>query len=52
MPTAVQVLDGAGNTAPVRVDVVPGSIGRYSGGGYTVMQQLVSDVTGKPFAQA
>jgi hypothetical protein len=45
------VLDGAGNTAPVRVNVVPGSIWRYSGGGYTVMQLLVSDVTGKPFAQ-
>ena len=51
MPTTVQVLDGAGNTAPVRVNVVPGSIWRYSGGGYTVMQLLVSDVTGKPFAQ-
>ena len=51
MPTTVQVLDGAGNTAPVRVNVVPGSIWRYSGGGFTVMQLLVSDVTGKPFAQ-
>ena len=51
MPTVVQVLDGAGNTAPVRVDVLPGSIGRYSGGGYTVMQLLVTDVTGKSFPQ-
>ena len=51
MPSVVQVLDGAGNTAAVRVNVVPGSISRYSGGGYTVMQQLVSDVTGKPFPQ-
>jgi CubicO group peptidase (beta-lactamase class C family) len=51
MPSTVQVLDGAGNTAPVRVNVVPGSISRYSGGGYTVMQLLVSDVTGKSFDQ-
>ncbi|HYN09065.1 MAG TPA: serine hydrolase domain-containing protein [Vicinamibacterales bacterium] len=51
MPSTVEVLDGAGNTAPVRVNVVPGTIWRYSGGGYTVMQLLVSDVTGKPFAQ-
>jgi CubicO group peptidase (beta-lactamase class C family) len=51
IPSTVQVLDGAGNTAPVRVDVVPGSLGRYSGGGYTVMQLLVTDVTGKPFPQ-
>ena len=34
---------------PVRVDVLPGSINRYSGGGYTVAQQLMIDVTGKPF---
>ena len=42
MPSVVQVLDGAGNTAPVRVDAMPGSISRYSGGGYTVMQLLVT----------
>jgi CubicO group peptidase (beta-lactamase class C family) len=49
MPSVVEVLDGTGNTAPVRVDVEPGSLWRYSGGGYTVMQQLVVDVTGKLF---
>ena len=53
VPTLVQVLDGAkpANTAPIRVDVLPGSIWRYSGGGYTIMQQMVVDVTGKPFPQ-
>ena len=51
VPTLVQVLDGAKptNTAPIRVDILPGSKWRYSGGGYTVMQQMVIDVTGKPF---
>jgi CubicO group peptidase (beta-lactamase class C family) len=51
LPTVVQVLDGVkpANTAPVRVDTTPGSIERYSGGGTTVMQQLLVDVTGKPF---
>jgi hypothetical protein len=49
MPSVVDVLDGKGNTEPVRVNVVPGSLARYSGGGYTVMQLLVTDVTGKPF---
>jgi CubicO group peptidase (beta-lactamase class C family) len=49
MPTVAEVLDGKGNTAAVRVDVVPGSISRYSGGGYTVLQQLMVDVSGKPF---
>lgn len=49
MPSVVDVLEGKGNTAAVRVDVAPGSRSRYSGGGYTVMQLLVTDVTGKPF---
>src|SRR5207253_6250117 len=32
-----------------RVDTVPGSVSRYSGGGLVVMQQLLMDVTGEPF---
>ena len=51
VPSVPAVLDGQGNTAAVRVNVVPGTIWRYSGGGYTVMQQLVTDVTGKPFPE-
>jgi CubicO group peptidase (beta-lactamase class C family) len=52
-PTIAQVLDGAkpANTSPIRVDIVPGSQWRYSGGGYTIMQQMVIDVTGEPFPQ-
>ncbi|MDE2877530.1 serine hydrolase domain-containing protein [Candidatus Palauibacter soopunensis] len=49
-PDGPGVLDGHGNTDPVRVYKVPGESWRYSGGGYTVMQQLVADVHGKPFA--
>jgi CubicO group peptidase (beta-lactamase class C family) len=51
MPSTVEVLDGKGNTEAVRVNAVPWSLTRYSGGGYTVMQLLVTDVTGKPFPQ-
>jgi CubicO group peptidase (beta-lactamase class C family) len=53
MPTLVQVLDGEkpANTRPIRVDSLPGSKWNYSGGGYTVMQQMVIDLTGKPFPQ-
>jgi CubicO group peptidase (beta-lactamase class C family) len=54
IPTLVQILDGErppANTRPVRVDKVPGKGFRYSGGGVTVEQQLVIDVTGKPFPQ-
>ncbi len=51
VPALVQVLDGQkpANTAAIRADVVPGTIWRYSGGGYTVMQQLLTDVAGRPF---
>ncbi len=49
VPTTVQVLEGAGNTAPIVVDTVPGSIYRYSGGGYTVAQLLMAERAGRPF---
>ena len=53
VPTLLQVLDGKkpANTPAIRVDILPGSAWRYSGGGYTVMQKLMVDVTGKPFPQ-
>lgn len=50
LPTTLEVLKGEGNTPPVTTDLDPGSEWRYSGGGYTVMQLLVEDVTGEPFA--
>jgi CubicO group peptidase (beta-lactamase class C family) len=53
LPSLIDVLDGRkpANTAPIRVDTTPGTIWRYSGGGYEVMQQLVIEVAGKPFPQ-
>lgn len=51
VPTIVQVLDGTkpANTAPVRVDLVPGTQFRYSGGGTTIVQLALVDQLGKPF---
>ena len=51
VPTLVQVLEGSSptNTAPIRVDTTPGDIWRYSGGGFSVMQMMVTDVTGMTF---
>jgi CubicO group peptidase (beta-lactamase class C family) len=51
VPTVPQVLDGLppANTAPVRVDLVPGSRWRYSGGGTTVAQLAMTDTLGRPF---
>ncbi len=53
IPSLVQILDGSkpANTPAIRVDTVPGTRWRYSGGGYTVMQKLMLDVTGTPFPQ-
>src|SRR5271165_154672 len=53
LPTLVQILNGErpANTAPVRVDVVPGTKSRYSGGGVIIEQLMIMDVTGKPFPQ-
>jgi len=53
VPALVQIFNGEkpANTAPIRVDFVPGSKMRYSGGGVTIEQQLMMDVTGKPFPQ-
>jgi CubicO group peptidase (beta-lactamase class C family) len=54
IPTLVQVLNGEppANTAAVRVESVPGSRWQYSGGGYTVLQEIIVDVTAEPFAQS
>jgi CubicO group peptidase (beta-lactamase class C family) len=53
LPTLVQILDGEkpANTPPIRVDFVPGTRMRYSGGGVEIEQLLVMDVSGKPFPQ-
>ena len=52
IPSLVQILDGAppAVSPPVRVDSAPGKKYRYSGGGYLIVQQLMKDVTGRPFA--
>ncbi len=53
VPSLLDLLDGKkpANSAPIRVDILPGTQHRYSGGGYEVMQQLVMDVTGKSFPE-
>jgi len=53
LPSLLQILNGEkpANNPPIRVDFVPGSKFRYSGGGAEVMQQLLLDVTGQPFPE-
>lgn len=53
LPTLPEILNGTppANSPPIRVDRVPGTQWRYSGGGYVIVEQLLEDVTGKPFAK-
>jgi CubicO group peptidase (beta-lactamase class C family) len=51
LPSVLDTLDGSGSskTEAVRVFYTPGSQTSYSGGGTTVAQLLIEDVTGKSF---
>ncbi|MEE2897027.1 MAG: serine hydrolase [Gemmatimonadota bacterium] len=51
-PTAVQILEGhnLSNVGPVFMERPPMTFMEYSGGGVTVMQQALSDVRGRRFA--
>lgn len=50
-PTLAQLLDGVApaNSEPIRITLQPGTKWRYSGGGYSVVQQLLLDVSGADF---
>jgi CubicO group peptidase (beta-lactamase class C family) len=51
IPTIQQVLDGKhpANSEPVRSMFEPGLRSEYSGGGITVSQEIITDVTGEPY---
>jgi len=53
LPTIVQILDGQppANTETIRVDTVPGTISRYSGGGIVMVQCALIDREGKTFPE-
>lgn len=51
IPNLQQILDGRppANTSAIRVDTLPGSQWRYSGGGFTVIQQVLLDMINSTF---
>jgi CubicO group peptidase (beta-lactamase class C family) len=53
IPTLLQILNGEkpANSLPIGVDTEPGTLWRYSGGGYVIIRQTLEDVTGQPFAE-
>jgi CubicO group peptidase (beta-lactamase class C family) len=54
VPSLLQSLEGVepATTPAVTVDAKGAGRFRYSGGGYAVVQQLIEDVRGEPFAEA
>ena len=53
VPTLIQILDGEkpANTSPIRIETQPGTKWNYSGGGFTIMQQIVIDQSGQSFSK-
>ncbi|MGD9890265.1 MAG: serine hydrolase domain-containing protein [Dehalococcoidia bacterium] len=53
VPEILAILDGRApaNTPPVHVDALPGLAWRYAGGGTTILQLLLTDLTGLPFQE-
>jgi CubicO group peptidase (beta-lactamase class C family) len=51
IPSVPEVLDGKGNTDSVRVYKKPGESWMYSGGGYTIMQLIITDLEGSSFPE-
>lgn len=51
VPSLVEVLNGEkpANTPAIRSEAAPGARWQYSGGGFTIMQQMLIDVTKEPF---
>lgn len=53
LPSLIQVLNGElpANSARIYPDTTPGSRYSYSGGGYTIMQKMLTDMAGKEFPE-
>jgi CubicO group peptidase (beta-lactamase class C family) len=53
-PNVLEILEGKppATTPPVRVESEPGKKYAYANGGYLILQLLITDLSGKPFAEA
>lgn len=53
LPTVQQILSGEepANTGPVVVNTEPGVMYRYSGGGTTILQLLLTELEGRPYPE-
>jgi len=53
LPTLIQILNGKNpaQTKPVVIDKIPGTVFQYSNPGYSILQQLTIDISGKPYPE-
>ena len=51
IPKLIEVLNGVkpANTPPIRIEAQPGTKWNYSGGGYTIMQEMLVETTRQSF---
>ena len=52
IPNLLQILNAqspANNNKSLTINATPGTVERYSGGGFMIIQQLIQDLTGMPF---
>jgi CubicO group peptidase (beta-lactamase class C family) len=54
LPSLNEILAGLppANSPPVSIETTPGTAYAYSGGGYEIVEAVIQDVTGQPFAAA
>ena len=49
LPSIEAILNGKGNTGAIYINAIPGDAWRYSGGGYTIIEKLVEEISDLPF---
>jgi len=51
VPSLLEVIQGKGNSPKIRIISTPGLVYQYSGGGYTLIQQILTEVTQLSFQE-
>ncbi|WP_109437137.1 serine hydrolase [Aquimarina sp. AU119] len=50
LPSLDETLNGIGNNPGFSMDTIPGTVYNYSNPGYSIVQKVLEDITGSPFA--
>lgn len=49
LPSTLDILNGRGNTDKIELDTIPNTRFSYSGGGYTILQAMIEDISEMSF---